>query len=41
LIEARREFPDVPAILVCETDPPPGAELPEGIVLVPVWRFLL
>jgi uncharacterized protein len=41
LIEARREFPDASAVLVCETAPPHGAQVPEGIALVPVWRFLL
>lgn len=40
LTEAGREYPDASALLVYETEPPRGIEKPEGIELVPIWRFL-
>ena len=41
LVEAGREFPDAARILVTETGPSPSFDAPEGIEIVPVWRWLL
>jgi predicted AAA+ superfamily ATPase len=41
LSEARQEFPDAAALLVSETDPPPGTRVPNDIEILPVWQWLL
>lgn len=41
LAGAAAEFPQAERILLAETDPPRNASMPEGVRLVPVWRWLL
>jgi len=38
---AAPEFPKALKVLMAEGTPPRGANMPEGIELVPVWRWLL
>jgi len=41
LAGAAAEFPEAGRILLAETDPPRGADMPDGVRLIPVWRWLL
>jgi uncharacterized protein len=41
LAGAAVEFPQAELILLAETDPPRKTEMPAGVRLVPVWRWLL
>ncbi|MFM9197356.1 MAG: ATP-binding protein [Planctomycetia bacterium] len=41
LVEAAEDFPDARRVLLCETALPRGGSIPEGIEVIPVWRWLL
>lgn len=41
LAGAAAEFPEAGRILLAETAPPSGADMPDGVRLIPVWRWLL
>jgi len=41
LAGAPAEFPEAGRILLAGTDPPRGADMPDGVRLIPVWRWLL
>lgn len=41
LTGAATEFPRAKKLLLTETDPPRNAMVPEGIRVMPVWRWLL
>lgn len=38
---ARSEFPQAQALLISETPPPRGADTPDWLRIVSVWRWLL
>lgn len=40
LVEAAEDFPDARRVLLCETAPPRGSLVPDGIEVIPVWRWL-
>jgi predicted AAA+ superfamily ATPase len=41
LVEAAEDFPDARRVLLCETALPRVGSIPEGIEVIPVWRWLL
>ena len=40
LTEALKERPEASALLITETDPPHGVQIPKDITIVPVWQWL-
>lgn len=40
LVEAADDFPDTRRVLLSETSPPRGSSAPDGIEVIPVWRWL-